>query len=61
MSGRSDDNLETINKRLTVYHSQTSPLRDYYMAEGKYKAIEGKGSIDDIFNAIKKSIDQVSR
>ncbi len=61
MSGRSDDNLETINKRLTVYHSQTSPLRDYYMTEGKYKAIEGKGSIDDIFNAIKKSIDQVSR
>ncbi|WP_288307906.1 adenylate kinase [uncultured Muribaculum sp.] len=61
MSGRSDDNLETINKRLTVYHSQTSPLRDYYMSEGKYKAIEGKGSIDDIFNAIKKSIDQVSR
>ncbi|WP_287210999.1 adenylate kinase [Muribaculum sp.] len=61
MSGRSDDNLETINKRLTVYHSQTSPLRDYYMAEGKYKAIEGKGSIDDIFNAIKKSINQVSR
>ena len=61
MSGRSDDNLETINKRLTVYHSQTSPLRDYYMAEGKYKAIEGKGSIDDIFNAIKESIDQVSK
>ena len=61
MSGRSDDNLETINKRLTVYHSQTSPLRDYYMTEGKYKAIEGKGSIDDICNAIKKSIDQVSR
>lgn len=61
MSGRSDDNLETINKRLTVYHSQTSPLRDYYMTEGKYKAIEGKGSTDDIFNAIKKSIDQVSR
>ena len=61
MSGRSDDNLETINKRLTVYHSQTSPLRDYYMTEGKYKAIEGKGSIDDIVNAIKKSIDQVSR
>ena len=61
MSGRSDDNLETITKRLTVYHSQTSPLRDYYMTEGKYKAIEGKGSIDDIFNAIKKSIDQVSR
>ena len=26
MSGRSDDNLDTINQRLKVYHSQTSPL-----------------------------------
>ena len=26
-SGRSDDNLDTINRRLEVYHNQTSPLR----------------------------------
>ena len=26
-SGRSDDNLETIKKRLVVYHEQTSPLK----------------------------------
>lgn len=30
-SGRSDDNPETIQARLKVYHAQTSPLRDYYM------------------------------
>ncbi len=28
-SGRCDDNLETIKKRLGVYHKQTAPLRDY--------------------------------
>ncbi len=55
-SGRSDDNLETITRRLEVYHSQTSPLREYYTAEGKYHAIEGSGSIDDIFETIKTSI-----
>ena len=33
-SGRSDDNLETIQKRLAVYHSQTQPLRDFYVDEG---------------------------
>lgn len=27
-SGRSDDNEETIKKRLNVYHNQTSPLID---------------------------------
>lgn len=58
-SGRSDDNLETIKKRLAVYHSQTQPLRDFYVNEGKYLAIKGSGSIDDIFAEIKKSIDAI--
>lgn len=33
-SGRSDDNLETINSRLKVYHSVTKPLRKFYEEEG---------------------------
>lgn len=53
-SGRSDDNLETINKRLEVYHNQTLPLRDYYISEGKYRAIEATGSIEEIFDRIAK-------
>ena len=58
-SGRSDDNLETIKKRLVVYHNQTSPLKQYYLDEGKYAAIEGSGSIDAIFNRIKAAVDKV--
>lgn len=58
-SGRSDDNLETIQKRLAVYHSQTQPLRDFYVNEDKYLSIKGSGSIDDIFADIKKSIDAI--
>jgi adenylate kinase len=58
-SGRSDDNLETINRRLEVYHNQTSPLREYYVTEGTYHPIAGKGHIDEIFSSIKKSIDKV--
>ena len=59
-SGRSDDNMETITRRLEVYHNQTSPLRDYYMSEGKYHAIPGSGSIDEIFSTIKEAIDAVA-
>lgn len=55
-SGRSDDNLETINERLNVYHSQTKPLRDFYIKEGKYHGIEGSGTIDDIFHRIRKRL-----
>ncbi|MDE5686205.1 MAG: adenylate kinase [Paramuribaculum sp.] len=58
-SGRSDDNLETINERLNVYNKQTAPLRDFYIKEGKYHAIKGSGSIDDIFNEIRTRLNSV--
>ena len=31
---RSDDNPETLTKRLVSYHQQTSPLVDYYSKKG---------------------------
>lgn len=55
-SGRSDDNIDTINERLKVYNNQTAPLRDYYTSEGKYHGVKGSGAIDDIFNAIKEEL-----
>lgn len=55
--GRADDNEETIKQRLAVYHQQTSPLREYYIAEGKYCGIDANGSIDDIFAHIARAID----
>lgn len=57
-TGRADDNPDTIANRLKVYHSQTSPLRDYYIGEGKYHAIDGSGDIDGIFDKIRTSIAQ---
>lgn len=56
-TGRADDNLETIKKRLDVYHNQTSPLRDYYHKEGKYIKINGSGIVDEIFTAIAKELE----
>ena len=32
---RSDDNEETLKKRLQSYHQQTSPLVEYYSKIGK--------------------------
>jgi adenylate kinase len=54
--GRADDNEETIKKRLVVYKTQTSPLIDYYKGEGVYHHINGIGSVDGIFEEIKKVI-----
>ena len=59
MSGRADDNEETARKRLEVYHNQTSPLKAYYEGQGKYRAINGLGSIDDIFKSISETLDSL--
>lgn len=53
---RDDDREETVLKRLSVYHSQTRPLVDYYStwAAGgeaqapKYARISGEGPVDEI-------------
>ncbi|KAH8114131.1 adenylate kinase 1 [Phellopilus nigrolimitatus] len=37
---RSDDNVETLRKRLGSYHSQTAPVVDYYKAKGIWKPID---------------------
>lgn len=58
-SGRSDDNAETIKKRLGVYHSQTAPLIDWYAKEGIHYHIDGLGALDRIFGDIQKVIDNL--
>lgn len=57
-SGRSDDNPETIRKRLVVYHKQTQPLRDYYVGEGVYVPIKGDGTVDQVFERVIAALDK---
>ena len=59
LSGRADDNEETARKRLEVYYNQTSPLKAYYEEQGKYLAINGMGTIDGIFDQIRKELDNL--
>ena len=56
-SGRSDDNLDTIKKRLQVYETKTAPVNDFYNGLGKYHAINGIGEIEEIFGRISEVID----
>lgn len=58
-SGRSDDNEETIKKRLDVYHNQTAPLIDWYEKEGIHHHINGLGELDRIFGDICNVIDNL--
>lgn len=58
-TGRIDDTLETIKKRLQVYTDQTIPVKTYYQQLNKYLSVNGIGEIDTIFNQISIHIDKL--
>ncbi len=53
---RSDDNEDTISKRLKVYEQQTQPVAEYYKSQGKLSVVEAEGEIQDIFSALQIAI-----
>jgi adenylate kinase len=45
---RSDDNADTLRKRLAVYHENTAPLLPYYRDKGVLKSVDGMATIDEV-------------
>ena len=56
---RPDDQESTVRNRLKVYEKQTSPLIEYYNNLNILNSIEANGSIEEINNKIRQSIDSV--
>lgn len=54
---RDDDKPETVKERLSVYHTQTQPLIDFYEAKGCLKAVDGTQAIEAIFDQITKILE----
>ena len=42
---RKDDEPETVNNRLAIYHEQTAPLKGYYEKQGKLVTVEGQEEV----------------
>ena len=59
---RKDDTEETVRHRLSVYHSQTKPLVDFYQnlaetqGKPKYSHIEGVGSVEAITGKVLEAL-----
>lgn len=43
---RADDAPEVVLSRLKVYHETTEPLKDFYLAKGILKVVDGNGHVD---------------
>jgi adenylate kinase len=50
--GRKDDNPETVRERLRVYAEQTAPVIGYYRERGKLAALDGVGTLDEVYARI---------
>lgn len=55
--GRADDTEEAIKNRLAIYREETAPVVQFYKDKSVVIEIYGVGSIEDIFNRIKKSLE----
>ncbi|KAF8061686.1 adenylate kinase 1 [Lyophyllum atratum] len=51
---RSDDNVETLRKRLTTYHQQTGPVVDYYKRKGLWHGVDAAQSPSVVWDHLRK-------
>lgn len=55
---RDDDRPETVKKRLSVYHSLTEPLVEYYEKLGKLRVICGTGDVRETSRLVLAAIEE---
>jgi len=51
---RSDDNEQTLRKRLSTYHQQTSPVVAYYQKTGIWKPIDASQQPGQVWQSLLK-------
>jgi adenylate kinase len=54
---RSDDNAETLKKRLATYHAQTAPVVSYYQKTGIWKPIDASQEPGQVWKSLLKVFD----
>ena len=53
---RDDDRPETVQKRLAVYHEQTSPLIDWYGEKGLLHRFDGSLTPEEVYSRIRATL-----
>jgi len=52
-SGRTDDNLDCLKKRISTFTNDTIPIINYYVGKGLVKSVDASRSPDQVFNIIR--------
>jgi UMP-CMP kinase len=53
-SGRSDDNMQSLQKRFNTYITETQPIIKYYEERNLVRTIDANTSPDEVFEEVKK-------
>lgn len=56
--GRVDDTPDGIQKRLSIFHSQTKEILEYYAKEGKLIKVDGSHGIEEVAAEIRKALNE---
>jgi adenylate kinase len=55
---RSDDNVETLRKRLGAFHQQTGPVVEFYKKSGLWQGIDAAQSPSVVWENLRKIMDK---
>ena len=55
-SGRTDDNEDTVRRRLDQYREQQLPIVNMFKEQGKVKDINGAQTIEEVYNDTKSAL-----
>ncbi|GCB71784.1 UMP-CMP kinase [Scyliorhinus torazame] len=53
-SGRTDDNISSLEKRIQTYMQSTKPIIELYEKQGKVRRVDGAKSADEVFVDVQK-------
>lgn len=59
-SGRVDDNMDSLKKRIHTYSNSTMPIIEYYRKLNLLKEISAEKSADEVFEEVKKALSTIS-
>ncbi len=55
LQARADDAADVVRRRFEEYRGKTAPLVDHYTATGQLKSVLGRGSVDEVYEALRRA------
>lgn len=60
-SGRTDDNVESLKKRIKTFNEDTLPIIEYYKKLNLVKTIDATRTAEEVFEDVKKCVDCIKK